>query len=137
MEIKHVPLESVWKMRFEIMYPEHSIEMVKLPADEQGLHYGLYEGDILMSVISLFVEEGKMQFRKFCTRVDQQGKGYGTTLLRHVFDVVLPAHQVAAIWCNARTNAAALYERFGMVRTERTYRQYGYDFVIMEKLLAA
>ncbi|SHK29132.1 Acetyltransferase (GNAT) domain-containing protein [Reichenbachiella agariperforans] len=136
MLIKEVPLEDVWQMRYTIMYPETSLAYVKLPKDDAGKHYGLYDRGELMSVVSVFWEEGKLQFRKFCTRVDQQGKGYGSALLKYLFEELIPKHSVSAVWCNARTTAISIYERFGMTKTDQTYQKDGWDFVIMEKRLA-
>lgn len=136
MEIREVSLPVVWQMRHEIMYPTEALEVVKLEKDEEGIHRGLYEGDRLISVISVYLEGKDLQFRKFCTLVQEQGKGYGTQLLRYVFEEMAQEYQAERIWCNARTTAIAIYERFGMSRTDQTYSKLGHDFVVMEKHLA-
>ncbi|MCV9388897.1 GNAT family N-acetyltransferase [Reichenbachiella ulvae] len=134
-EIKEVPLSVVWQMRHEIMYPDEAFEVVKLDSDPKGIHLGLYDDDKLVSVISLFLESGRLQFRKFCTKRREQGKGYGSYLLKHVFETFAPQYQAKAIWCNARTTAVAIYEKFGMQKTPHAYQKFGFDFVIMEKAL--
>ena len=58
--IREVPLETVWVMRQEIMYPKETIGFVKLEDDDKGLHWGLYAGDRLVSVISLFVHKDSL-----------------------------------------------------------------------------
>ena len=50
-------------MRKEVMYPELGIEELQLPDDESGEHLGLFDGDTLCSVISLFLKDGSLQFR--------------------------------------------------------------------------
>lgn len=77
-----------------------------------------------------------MQFRKFCTLDAFQGQGFGSLLLKYVFEEVAELRQVDRIWCNARVNTSALYERFGMSKTDKTYQMAGFDFVIMEKRIA-
>ncbi len=134
-EIKEVPLSVVWQMRHEIMYPDEAFEEVKLVTDPEGIHLGLYEDMKLVSVISLFLVGGKLQFRKFCTKRRVQGKGYGTYLLTHVFEELAAKHQVNVIWCNARTTAIGLYEKFGMQKTDQTYQKYGIDFIVMKKVV--
>lgn len=109
------------------MYPGLSIEEVKLPDDEAGLHLGLYNEGQLCSVISLFQNEG-LQFRKFATVQAVQGRGFGSYLLEYVFDYA-KQKGIKRIWCNARTTAVGLYERFGMQPFGDTWEQLGHRFV--------
>ena len=132
--IKEVSLPNVWAMRHEVMYPAETLEFVKLEADASGLHWGLYKEEILVSVISVFVEEGSLQFRKFATITAQQGKGYGSILLQYVMDWAAANH-IKNIWCNARTTATAMYRRFGMQPTGAPWHKYGLEFIKMEKQL--
>lgn len=131
-QIKPVELAHVWQMRQQIMYPDFSIDEVKLKSDEQGEHLGLYIGDRLVSVVSLFIVDKELQFRKFCTHNEEQGKGYGSQLLHHVFQLAKEKYDVRSIWCNARVSAKALYERFGMELTDKTFTKDGFDFVVMK-----
>lgn len=121
-------------MRREVMYPELSIDEVKLGDDESGNHLGLYDGDELVSVVSVFVKQNELQFRKFATHTDRQNKGYGTALLQHVMGVA-EQMQCVRIWCNARTSATKFYEKFGMHATGDTWLAKGYEFIKMEKQL--
>lgn len=132
--IKDVSLDTVWKMRQSIMYPDESIDFVKLEDDKAGKHWGLYESDQLISVISLFEKDGVLQFRKFATVETMQGKGYGTKLLKHVVDWAIQ-NNIKSIWCNARKSATGLYEKFGMQQNGAGWKKYGIDFVKMEKQL--
>jgi len=132
MPIQPVPLNEVWAMRQAVMYPQESISFVQLEDDEKGLHWGLYDSGELVSVISVFDRNGSVQFRKFATRTNWQGKGYGTILLQHVMDW---AHRQGKknIWCNARLTATGIYKKFGMQAVGKTWHQYGLDFIKMEK----
>lgn len=114
------------------MWPEQTFDFVKLPEDREGFHYGLFAGEELVSVISLFQKDGKAQFRKFATEVAHQGKGYGSQLLRFVISQVLQM-PVPTLWCNARLDKAAYYEKFGFRKTEITYEKGGLLFVVMER----
>lgn len=131
LEIKETELSTVWRMRQKVMYPASSIDEVKLADDEEGLHLGLYGEDELISIISLFRRGEELQFRKFATAVDSQGKGYGSHLLRYVFEQA-KSQGVRRIWCNARQTATALYEKFGMRPTGKTWEKYGIGFIKME-----
>ena len=133
MIITQVPAEVVWPVRHQVMYPELDFEEIKLPADETGLHLALYEGQKVINVVSLFIEKKSLQFRKFATLDDYQGKGYGSALLQHVIDLA-KKEGFNRLWCNARTTAAPFYQRFGFKETEATFSKDGHDFVIMELL---
>ena len=132
MEIKPAAIAEVWAMRQAVMYPGEPIEMVKLPDDDSGVHTGVYEGDELLSVISFFEKNNELQFRKFATRTDKQGQGYGSRLLQYVMDEAV-RRQVVAIWCNARTNAIPFYQRFGMQPEGESWEKWGHTFIIMKK----
>lgn len=116
------------------MYPQESIDFVKLEDDDKGKHLGLYNDSELISVISLFERGSAMQFRKFATRTERQGRGYGSVLLRYAIDRAI-AKGFSTIWCNARLNAISLYERFGFRQVGEGWRQWGIDFVKMERQL--
>jgi len=133
-EIKDVPLPSVWAMRQSIMYPAETGAFVQLEADAAGLHWGLFRQSVLISVISVFVEGESLQFRKFCTLPAWQGKGYGSLLLQYVMDWAAH-HAIKNVWCNARTSATALYQRFGMHPEGASWTKYGLEFIKMEKQL--
>ena len=132
MEVREVALETVLKIRREVMYPEESIDFVKLEEDIIGLHLGLYVNNKLVSVTSVFEKNGAVQFRKFATLIEEQGKGYGTALLQYIFDWAI-AEGKRSIWCNARISATALYRKFGMELTGKPWQKYGIEFIKMEK----
>jgi phosphoribosylformimino-5-aminoimidazole carboxamide ribotide isomerase len=134
MSIQPVPLNEVWAMRQAVMYPQESISFVKLEDDEAGLHWGLYSAGELVSVISLFDRDNSIQFRKFATRTDLQGRGFGTTLLQHVMNWAR-TNGKKNIWCNARLTATAIYKKFGMQAVGNTWQKWGLDFIKMEKQL--
>ena len=121
-------------MRQAVMYPQESISFVQLEDDETGLHWGLYAEGELVSVISLFDRDNSVQFRKFATRTDRQGKGFGTKLLQHVMNWA-HANGKKSIWCNARLTATAIYKKFGMQAVGNTWQKWGLDFIKMEKQL--
>lgn len=130
--IKVVSVDTVWKLRQEVMYPNNSIDFVKLEHDLDGVHWGLYLDEDVVSVLSVFYHNDKVQFRKFCTRAPLQGLGYGTALLTHFFEQVKLQNQYRVVWCNARIGAASFYKKFGMHLTDKTYSKNGYDYVVME-----
>ncbi len=130
--IKELPAEATWPIRHEVMWPNKEPEYVRLERDAAGTHFGLMENGQLVSVISVFVDDGEAQFRKFATLEGRQGRGHGTRLLQHVMGWLVAAG-VSRVWCNARVDKAAFYQRFDMVRTDQTFVKGGLDYVMMER----
>ncbi len=112
-QIEQIPYYLTWKIRQEVLYPEEPISSVQLPEDKEGLHFGLYEGRTLISVISLFEKEHSLQFRKFATLNEYQGKGLGTQLFKYILEYSKSLN-ISEIWCNARVEAASFYSKFGL-----------------------
>lgn len=130
--IEQIPAELTWRIRLQVLYPGKDPDYAKLPEDEEGMHLGLFDQNILISVVSLFKKGKDMQFRKFATLEQYQRKGYGTELLNYLTELSAEEGCVR-IWCNARKNATGFYSKFGFSETEQTFQKNGHDFVIMEK----
>lgn len=139
MIIKRIDKEVAWPLRSIVMYPDKPLTHVILDIDSKGQHFGLFVDDQndqtkLVSVISLFVENNKMQFRKFATLDDEQGKGYGSYLLKWGIDFCIK-EKIETLWCNARVEKHFYYKRLGFVETDRTFRRGDIDYIIMEMIL--
>ena len=139
--IEEVSADVVWPVRHTVMYPDMDFESIKLEEDANGIHLGLFvdgtdggkigAGKNLISVVSLFVKNGELQFRKFATLNEYQGRGYGSALLNYIIEYSR-AKSLKRIWCNARKNATGFYKRAGFQETDQVFYKDGYDFVIME-----
>lgn len=105
--------------------------MILLADDDlaSSQHFGLFDGALLIGVISLFTQGDKMQFRKLAVLVDYQDKGAGSALIRHTIDVAR-TQNITKLWCNARVNAAAFYSRFGFDFEPETFTKSGVDYQI-------
>lgn len=132
MQIQEIPIEQVLVIRQEVMWPDKDLDFVKIPDDESAIHLGvLVEGEI-KSVISLFKEHQSIQFRKFATLESEQGKGYGSILLKYVFEQFSQS-DIHQIWCHARVPKAQFYEKFGMKKVGKPFLKNGIEYVKMEK----
>ncbi|AST89939.1 GNAT family N-acetyltransferase [Sutcliffiella cohnii] len=132
--IRKISKEEAWKIRHKVMWPDKPFEYIKLKDDDAGIHFGLFNDTLLIAVVSLFVNNEEAQFRKFATLLEEQGKGYGTALLKYVLKEA-EVHGVKRIWCNARQNKADFYSKFGLDETSFTFIKGGKSNVIMEKYL--
>jgi len=130
--IKEIPAEVTWPLRQSVMWPNKSLDYVKLPLDHQGLHYGLFVEQELYAIVSLFVVDKTAQFRKFATKKTVQGQGYGTQLLGHIMKYA-EENEIHRIWCNARVGKTHFYRKFGMTATKNTFSKGGLNYIIMER----
>lgn len=131
MEIKKINASDTWQIRHKVMWPDQPFEFVQLEEDNLGLHFGAFENEKLVSIISCFVSDGEMQFRKLATLNSYQGKGIASQLLKHIFESAREK-KLKKVWCNARTEKKQFYEKFGMVDTGETFSKAGQEFTIME-----
>ena len=129
--IREIEFQDTWPIRHTAMWPDRDIDYVKLPADVEGLHYGLFIEKRLVAVVSLFVNGETAQFRKFATLPEYKGRGLGSELLRHLFQEA-KSSGVKRLWCNARVDKAGFYQRFGMEETNQRFTNGGIEYVIME-----
>lgn len=134
MEIRKIAAEATWQLRQKVMWPTKEIEYVKLEDDEQGIHYGGFIENQLISVISLFQQGAQVQFRKFATADEQQGQGYGSRLLEYVL-IVAKEMRADQIWCHARVNKVEYYQRFGLDIMGEVFERGGKNYVRMSKCL--
>ena len=110
-------------------------EFIKLAEDADGFHFGAYIENKLVSIISLFeTDQGTVQFRKFATLKNEQGKGYGSKLLSHLIKFAQDKG-FHTLWCNARADKTSFYKNFGMFKTKETYTKQNIKFVILKKVL--
>ncbi len=136
MNIQRISAEDTLQLRRDVLYPNESLAAVKVDGDDDGLHFGVYEGTQLVTVVSLFIKGPEAQFRKLATHPACQGRGYGKAILAHLSDVCLQ-HGVKTLWCHARDSATTFYDRLGYSKVGDYFTKNGIVFVKMQIPLAA
>jgi len=134
MEIKSIEASQTWQIRHEVMWPDQPFEFVQLEEDNLGLHFGVFDQEKLISIVSCFVVDDEMQFRKLATLPEFQGKGSASQLLHYILKLAKEKN-LTKVWCNARTNKKSFYEKFGMKDTLKTFIKANQEFTIMEIIL--
>ena len=134
MEIKSIKASQTWQIRHEVMWPDQPFEFVQLEEDNLGLHFGVFDQEKLISIVSCFVVDDEMQFRKLATLHEFQGKGSASRLLHYILKLA-KENNLKKVWCNARTNKKSFYEKFGMKDTLKTFIKANQEFTIMEIIL--
>lgn len=133
-EIKEISKEQTWEVRHVVMWPNKEFDFIKIEGDDDAIHFGLYDENELISVISLFIDKQEAQFRKFATLSDKQEKGYGTKLLNFVIHYC-HKNNIQRLWCNARLNKKVFYEKFGLIKTDVRFTKENKEYIIMETIL--
>lgn len=131
MEIKAIEASQTWQIRHEVMWPDQPFEFVQLEEDNLGLHFGVFDHEKLVSIVSCFIVDDEMQFRKLATLEEFQGKGIASQLLNYILELAKEKN-LNKMWCNARTNKKTFYEKFGMKDTHKTFIKANQEFTIME-----
>ncbi|KAF8194424.1 hypothetical protein K438DRAFT_1827972 [Mycena galopus ATCC 62051] len=121
-------------LRHSVLWPNEPVSHVLLPEDSTGWHYGAFiaSNPAPVAIISLFIEacpidtgceagaggnsthKRAARFRKFACDPAYQGRGIGTKLLLHAISVVSSELQASPLWCDARDETRAWYERRGL-----------------------
>lgn len=134
--IRNITTEDTLPLRREVLYPHWQLEQVRVDHDDEGWHFGLYEGNELVTVVSLFISGPAAQFRKLATSAHCRGKGYGKRMMQHLREVCL-RHGVRTLWCNARDSAETFYLQLGFTRTSDIFYKDDIAFYKMEINLKA
>ena len=113
LSIRSITSEQTYPLRHSVLWSDKPFDYVKVENDAEGHHFGAFRSEELIAVISLFVDGEVGRFRKFAARPDCQRQGIGTLLLNCV---IAEARRLGAttLWCDARLESAAFYQRFDM-----------------------
>ena len=103
MKVAVIKASETWEIRHKVMWPDQPFEFVKLEEDNLGLHFGVFDQDRLVSIVSCFIVADELQFRKLATLDDYQGQGIASLLLNSVLKLA-KEKSLKRVWCNARSN---------------------------------
>lgn len=131
MNIRKISAEDTLQLRRDVLYPNESLEAVKVDHDEDGLHFGVFDQGQLVTVVSLFLDRDSAQFRKLATAPAAQGKGFGKAILAHLADIC-KKEKIKLLWCNARDTAVTFYDGLGYTKKGDYFVKGGITFVRME-----
>jgi predicted GNAT family N-acyltransferase len=135
LSIEQITPQLTWRLRRDILYPGEYMFNMEMEEDNHGYHFGAFQNNELVGVVSLFQHGADWQFRKFAVSDKVQKAGIGTQLLNYISGFVKQEHG-RRLWCNARLSATGFYEKFGFNKTGTEFQKNGFDYIIMEKTLA-
>lgn len=133
-QIEQIAPATTIRLRREVLYPDSSIESVILEEDNSGIHFGLYDNNKLITVVSLFLKGEEAQFRKFATDHNYQNMGYGSNLLNYITQYAYE-QGVKKIWCHARSTAIPFYKKHHFSEMGSPFVKGNIEYLRMEKVL--
>ena len=131
MNIRKISADDTLQLRRDVLYPNESLDAVKVDHDADGLHFGVFDQGQLVTVVSLFLGRDTAQFRKLATAPAAQGKGFGKAILAYLVDIC-KKEKIKLLWCNARDTAVTFYDRLGYTTKGDYFVKGGITFVRME-----
>nr|WP_280115299.1 GNAT family N-acetyltransferase [Flavobacterium fluviatile] len=85
-------------------------------------------------MVSCFIFDDEMQFRKLATLQEFQGRGIASELLEYIYELARKK-DLRRVWCNARLEKKYFYEKLGMKDTFEICIKSGQEYTIMEMWL--
>ena len=125
---QRIPAKLTYGLRQQVLWPDSPIERVMVPEDHQALHIGAFEEENLIGVGSFFFDLPSVRLRKLAVLPEKQGRGIGSNLIR--FAASQPELQKADyIWCDAREDAIAFYQRLGFQIEGSAFEKFGVSYL--------
>lgn len=133
MFIQEIEYPEVLSIRKEVLYPvAENADLAKLDDDDMGIHIGVIDKGETVGVVSIFLKDRKLQFRKLAIKKEFQKKGYGSAVLKWIADYAQEM-QFDCIWANARKDALDFYLRNGYTDTNEEFEKNGIQYTIIAK----
>lgn len=131
--IREIHANQTWEIRHKVMWPDESLDFVKIQGDEKATHYGYFFNEELIAVVSVFLDATNQsaQFRKLACVKKYQGKGIGSSLVHHLIEYT----PVDRIFCNARIEKTSFYSNLGFQETDEKFNRKNQEYIIMEKYI--
>ncbi|MCO5934266.1 GNAT family N-acetyltransferase [Mucilaginibacter sp. RB4R14] len=134
LSIEQITPHLTWRLRRDVLNPGEYMHNMEMEEDNHGYHFGAFEDNKLMGVVSLFKHADDWQFRKLAVIADGQGKGIGTQIIAYITAFVEREHGTK-LWCNARLSATGFYEKLGYKKIGDEFHKNGVDYIRMDKSL--
>ena len=123
MEIKKINSIDTYPVRHEVLRKGKPIETCQFKGDddENTIHFGLYQNERLIGIISIFKEKNDLfsetnqfQIRGMAVLEAFQGKGFGAELIKEAENHCINLN-ADLIWFNARENAVPFYKKLNYI----------------------
>ena len=144
MEIKKINSIDTYPVRHEVLRKGKPIETCQFKGDddENTIHFGLYQNERLIGIISIFKEKNDLfsetnqfQIRGMAVLEAFQGKGFGAELVKEAENHCINLN-TKLIWFNARENAVSFYKKldYKIIGDSFLIPDVGIHFVMYKKI---
>ncbi len=140
--IKQITPIETYTLRLEVLKTNADyIYQYQGDFDEKTVHYGAFDADKNIGIITLMENENplfqgkQMQLRGMAVATNAQNKGIGKTLVQKVIKIS-NAKEAKILWCNAREQVVDFYKKQGFqIEGERFYIEHVcYHYLMYKKL---
>jgi GNAT superfamily N-acetyltransferase len=118
--VRRAELTEIFRLRWDVLRPGRPVEAARFPGDEAGetIHVGAFDDagrNVGCATVTRVDWERRpaWQLRGMGVAADWQRRGVGQRVLAEIERLVREASDVRQLWCNAREEAVAFYERQG------------------------
>lgn len=117
-EIRRITTQETYPLRLKILRPGRPLSTAQFAQDERATHFGCFANDVLVGIATIFPQalagENKTAWQLRGMAVDEscRGQGFGEKLVQACCDFAA-SQNAEIIWCNARAEAVAFYQRQG------------------------
>ncbi|WP_336749641.1 GNAT family N-acetyltransferase [Pantoea vagans] len=126
-----VTVDECLVLRQAVLWPLLDVEQCRVEGDDGAAHFGAFHEAELVCCLSVFsLADGACQIRKFATRQQYQGQGYGTALMESVLDT-LSEKNIRHIFLDARTSAISFYKKLGFVCEGAAFKKNNIEYIRM------
>lgn len=143
-DIRKISAQQTFIVRHPVLRKGKPVESCYFGGDDftSTQHFGLYQDNKIQGVISvfennnlLFEDKNQMQIRGMAVLENNQGKGFGKLLVKHV-EETLKLQNTGLIWFNARENAVGFYEKMGYKKIGDSFEipDVGIHYIMWKKL---
>ena len=84
MEIRNIFWEQTIPLRQSVLQPNKPPEYCHVDGDHDAMHFGAFVNDELVCVASVYIKSDKARLRTFATKIDYQGQGIGSQMLKFI-----------------------------------------------------
>lgn len=129
-DIRIISPQLTRPLRHKVLWPHiERVEdcIIDIDEREDAIHLGVFDGDRLVSVGSLFAmttpklhQQKVYRLRAMATDPDYRGKQSGRALIEKAVEL-LKEKRTEVLWCDARKNAVGFYKALGFSQLPEEY----------------
>ena len=134
-DIREIDIKLALTLRQEVLWPEKTLEFCHVQGDDNAKHFGVFVNKKLVNVASVYDQKDCIRLRKFATKKDHQGSGYGTKMILWILKQYGMQKKFEYLWCDARIEAVDFYKKINFisegevfVKSNKFYIKMRYNF---------